>query len=111
MEPAELSDVSRLDLALRRSESGLRPNMSSVFEYRRLAAASIDLAKRAVVLADRTRLLLIAEGWLNLAERVRRNSADPQQGDSIEQPKSAEHAAAASPLRGGDAASSPPACN
>jgi len=35
--------------------------MSLEFEYRRLAGAYLDLAKRAVVLGDKKRLLLIAE--------------------------------------------------
>jgi hypothetical protein len=52
-------------------QSGLRPEMSLEFEYRRLAAACLDLAKRAAP-ADKTRLLLIAEAWLNLADRVAR---------------------------------------
>jgi hypothetical protein len=43
------------------------------FEYRRLAAACLDLAQRAAVLADKTRLLMIAEAWLDLANRVTRN--------------------------------------
>jgi hypothetical protein len=49
--------------------------MSLEFEYRRLAAVCLDLAKRAAVLADKTRLLLIAEAWLDLADRVTRNGA------------------------------------
>jgi hypothetical protein len=49
------------------------PEMSLEFEYRRLAAACLDLSKRAAVLADKTRLLAIAEAWLDLAERVARN--------------------------------------
>src|SRR5690349_4852247 len=51
------------------SESGLRPRMSSQFEYRRLAATSLDLAKRTAVLTDKMRLLVMAEGWLSLADR------------------------------------------
>jgi hypothetical protein len=46
--------------------------MSLQFEYRRLAATCLDLSKRAVALADKTRLLLVAEAWLELAERVSR---------------------------------------
>jgi hypothetical protein len=48
--------------------------MSSESEYRRWAAASFDLAKRAAVLGDRARLLLIAEAWLDLADRIGRAS-------------------------------------
>ena len=87
--------------------------MSSVFEYRRLAATSLDLAKRAVVLTDKVRLLLIAEGWLNLADRFTRNSTDAEHrhGDPTEQPKSAQHSAAASTLRSDDTANSKRPCN
>jgi hypothetical protein len=46
--------------------------MSSESEYPRWAAASLDLAKRAAVLDDKTRLLVIAEAWLDLADRIRR---------------------------------------
>jgi hypothetical protein len=46
--------------------------MSSEFEYRRWAAASHDLAKRAAVIADKTRIPVIAEAWLNLADRISR---------------------------------------
>ena len=91
--------------------------MSSVFEYRRLAAASLGLAKRAVVLTDKMRLLLIAEGWLNLADRTLRNGADGsadatgRHSDSIEQLKSAEHSAVAGTFRSDDTAKSTPTCN
>jgi len=44
--------------------------MSSEFEYRRWAAACLDLGKRAAELTDRTRLFVIAEAWLDLANRV-----------------------------------------
>ena len=50
--------------------------MSSEFEYRRLAAASFDLAKRAAILTDKTRLLIVAEAWLDLADRVKRRTAN-----------------------------------
>ncbi len=46
--------------------------MSSESEYRRWAAASLDLAKRAAMLADKTRLVVIAEAWLELANRISR---------------------------------------
>jgi hypothetical protein len=49
--------------------------MSLELEYRRLAAACLDLAKRAALLADKTRLVLIAEAWLDLADRVTRKRA------------------------------------
>jgi hypothetical protein len=50
--------------------------MSSEFEYRQLAAACLDLAKRTAVLADKTRLLLIAEAWFDLADRVTRKNGN-----------------------------------
>jgi len=46
--------------------------MSLESEYRCWAAASLDLAKRAAVIADKTRLLVIAEARLNLADRISR---------------------------------------
>jgi hypothetical protein len=46
--------------------------MSSESEYRRWAAACLDLGKRAAELTDRTRLFVIAEAWLDLADRVGR---------------------------------------
>lgn len=66
--------------------------MSLVSEYRRLAAASLDLAKRAAVLSDKTRLLVIAEAWLDLADRVAKKSgpAKRRTGGSIEDLTSAE---------------------
>jgi hypothetical protein len=62
--------------------------MSLEFEYRRLAAVCLDLAKRATLLADRTRLLLIAEAWFDLADRVTRNEGNEKRrnGDSAERP-------------------------
>jgi hypothetical protein len=50
--------------------------MSLDFEYRRRAAACLDLAKRAAVLADKTGILLVAEAWLELAERVTRKDGN-----------------------------------
>jgi hypothetical protein len=49
--------------------------MSSESEYRRWAAACLDLGKRAAELTDRTRLFVIAEAWLDLADRVGRRGA------------------------------------
>jgi len=60
--------------------------MSLEIEYRRLAAACLDLAKRAAP-ANKTRLPLIAEAWLNLAGRValKGGYASRQNGDSAGQ--------------------------
>ena len=60
--------------------------MSMEFEYRRLAAACLDLAKRTAVLADKTRLLLIAEAWFDLADRVTRNGRNAEGGDRADYP-------------------------
>jgi hypothetical protein len=65
-------------------QSGLRPEMSLESEYRRLAAACLDLAKRADVFADKTRLILIAEAWLNLAGRVAPKGGKRRNGDAAE---------------------------
>ncbi|HEV2625934.1 MAG TPA: hypothetical protein VGV62_12635 [Xanthobacteraceae bacterium] len=51
--------------------------MSSESEYRRWAATCLDLGKRAAELTDRTRLFVIAEAWLDLADRVGRASRQP----------------------------------
>jgi hypothetical protein len=72
-------------------EKWVGPNMSSIFEYRRLAAASLDLAQRTAVLADKTRFLLIAEAWLKLADRVARKSADGKRRAAGRIERAAEH--------------------
>jgi hypothetical protein len=51
--------------------------MSSESEYRRWAADCLDLGKRAAELTDRTRLLVIAEAWLELADRIGRANRRP----------------------------------
>jgi len=44
--------------------------MSNEGDYRRNAAATIQLARRAGSIADKGRLLSIAESWLDLADRA-----------------------------------------
>lgn len=39
-------------------------------EYRDYALKSVELAKRANTVGDRSRLLVLAEAWLELAERT-----------------------------------------
>ena len=39
-------------------------------QYRGFAASCVDLAKSNPTLAEKTRLLAMAEAWLNLADRV-----------------------------------------
>jgi hypothetical protein len=39
-------------------------------QYRGFAASCLDLAKNNPTLAEKTRLLAMAEAWLNLADRV-----------------------------------------
>jgi hypothetical protein len=64
---------STCDLSKHPSKGRMRPDISLEFGYRRLAAVCLDLAKRAAALVDKARLLLIAEAWLDLADRVSRN--------------------------------------
>ncbi len=44
--------------------------MSSEKQYRRFAAASLDLSERGTNSADKIRVLILAEAWLDLAERT-----------------------------------------
>ncbi len=62
--------------------------MSLEFEYRHLAAASLDLVKRAAAPTDKTRLLAIAEAWLQLADRVRSKAGNAKRrnGDRTDTP-------------------------
>jgi hypothetical protein len=46
--------------------------MSKQEEYRKHAAALLDLAKRASNDHDKKRLLVISEAWLNLADKLSR---------------------------------------
>lgn len=41
-------------------------------EYRKHAAVSLDLANRQTMAADKSRLLLMAEAWLDMADRLAR---------------------------------------
>jgi hypothetical protein len=45
-------------------------------DYRRNAADTLDLARRAPTSADKARLIGLAEAWLNLAERVQRTTSE-----------------------------------
>jgi esterase/lipase superfamily enzyme len=49
--------------------------MSREDDYRRSAASCFDLARKAGSLADRTRLLVMAEAWLDLINRAGRDAA------------------------------------
>jgi hypothetical protein len=44
--------------------------MSSENQYRRFAVASLDLSERGKTLADKSRALIVAEAWLDLAEQT-----------------------------------------
>jgi hypothetical protein len=46
--------------------------MSKEDEYRRHAADILDLARRATSATHKTRLLVMADAWLDLADRVHR---------------------------------------
>ena len=61
--------------------------MRSVEEYRRSAASMLDLAQRADSVADKNRLLVMAEAWLDLAARAAKPTAadhPPGQSDARE---------------------------
>jgi len=61
--------------------------MRSVDEYRRSAASMLDLAQRADSVADKNRLLVMAEAWLDLAARAAKPTAadhPPGQSDAPE---------------------------
>ena len=62
--------------------------MSAEFEYRRLAGACLDLAKRTAIPTDKTRFLVIAEAWLDFADRVARKmrSTKRETADGAEHP-------------------------
>jgi hypothetical protein len=47
-------------------------DMSSEVEYRRYAAALLDLAKRSASAADKLRLLVMAQAWLTLDGKIAR---------------------------------------
>jgi hypothetical protein len=76
--------------------------MSLEFEYRHLAAACLDLSKRAAVLADKMRLLLIAEAWFELADRIsrKRSNAKRRHDGSAEHPVAKNTGKAAGPGAG-----------
>jgi hypothetical protein len=44
--------------------------MTKEEDYRKNAAATVDLANRAANSADKSRLLALAENWLDLADRA-----------------------------------------
>ena len=52
--------------------------MSSEAEYRRNAARTIAMASRAGASHDKGRLVRLAENWLDLADRTRRNMRAPR---------------------------------
>jgi len=47
--------------------------MSREVEYRRYAAALLDLAKRAGDAADKFRLVIMADAWVKLADKIGRS--------------------------------------
>ena len=52
-------------------DGSLKPT-NNAGDYRRSAAEAVDLAHRAASMADKRRLLAIAEAWLDLADRAHR---------------------------------------
>ncbi len=51
--------------------------MSKEDEYRTFAATCLNIATKTSDTADKTRLLAIAEAWLNLADRASQLAARP----------------------------------
>jgi hypothetical protein len=54
--------------------------MSKEEDYRGFAARCLDLAKRSHETAERSRLLAMAEAWLNLADKIARLVKRPRVG-------------------------------
>jgi hypothetical protein len=52
--------------------------MTKIDEYRSFAAVCLDLAKATADRTDKTRLLLMAEAWLDLADRTAALITAPQ---------------------------------
>lgn len=50
--------------------------MCSEYECKQFAATFLDLSKRATELADKTHLVVMAEAWLDLADRTARSADD-----------------------------------
>ena len=64
-------------------DAAVKNPMRSVEEYRRSAASMLDLAQRADSVADKNRLLIMAEAWLDLAARAAKpTAARPSAGQS-----------------------------
>lgn len=47
-------------------------------QYRKYAADALDLARRQPDSSDKSRLLVMAEAWLDLADRIVRRSSNRQ---------------------------------
>jgi len=45
-------------------------SMSKEYEYRKYAASLLELAMRAASKVDKTRLLLMSDAWLHLADKI-----------------------------------------
>jgi hypothetical protein len=60
-------------------------------EYRKHAAALLDLATRAANNADKARLLLISEPWLNLADKIARLAGRHKTTERLVQQMFSEH--------------------
>ncbi len=64
--------------------------MSKEIEYRAFAASCLEMASKTSDGADNTRLLAMAEAWLDLAERARRLARQPTAADIPDHPMVAE---------------------
>ena len=59
--------------------------MSRVEEYRRSAASLLDLAQRTDSFANKNRLLVMAEAWLDLANRATKTPfVRPRSGNGLQ---------------------------
>jgi len=65
--------------------------MTKEDEYRKHAAALLDLAARAANNADKARLLLISESWLNLADKLARLAGRRNTTERLVQQMFSEH--------------------
>jgi hypothetical protein len=59
--------------------------MSKEIEYRRYAAALAELATRAASAADKFRLLVMAEAWLKLANKIGLMTKQRSSGSTVSQ--------------------------
>jgi hypothetical protein len=69
--------LRRSGCSAKRVLTGWGKPMSNVTEYRPSAASLLDLAQRTNSPADKNRLLVMAEAWLDLADRAAKPKRAP----------------------------------